>query len=138
MANSPSNRQEHAYMKMRQQALRGRGMTKAEEWVYQALMATGLKWTREAVWGWRIFDFWNVKLGVAIEVDGPEHNRISDLKRDSINYERSGIIVFRIKNWNQQDLEMVLKKLPSINDWIVRREELGLLTKAQKKARALY
>ena len=36
----------------------------------EKLAATGHRWSRQAIWGKRIFDFWCATLGIAVEVDG--------------------------------------------------------------------
>src|SRR5262249_18630847 len=72
--------------------------SKAELWMAQHLKKTGIKWKRQAIWGRRIFDFWSHALGIAIEVDGPEHRKKIDEYRDAYNLHRSGIIIIRVKN----------------------------------------
>lgn len=40
---------------------------KAENQVKAELDKIGGKWTRQAIWGIRLYDFWNSKKGIAIE-----------------------------------------------------------------------
>ncbi len=128
-ANWPTNQAQHAYMKMRQVQNRGKRNAN-EEWVAAEL---GVGWTRQAIWGYRIFDFWNDTLGVAIEVDGSSHDREWDAASDARHAKRSAIIVFRIPNGDQDALDAVLEQLKTIEPWLERRRKRGLLTKAQKR-----
>lgn len=49
-----------------------------ENWAAEQLKATGLKWTRQAQWGYRLFDFWNALKGIVVEVDGLSHKQDYD------------------------------------------------------------
>ncbi len=102
-----------------------------ENWMAEKLAVTGLKWTRQAMWGKRIFDFWCAEIGVVIEVDGPEHKKAYDQSRDAYNYARSGIIVLRVRNKNEADAATVLEIIPCVISWLERREEMGILTPSQ-------
>jgi very-short-patch-repair endonuclease len=127
----PVNSQHHRHMKMRQQQNRVSCLkSPAENEVSKALKKSSRKWTRQAQWGFRLFDFWCSELGVAIEVDGAGHDKVKDAESDKRMFERSGIIVFRLKNFDP--VEPVLKKIEKLESWIKRRENMGLLTKAQK------
>ena len=106
----PTNKEQHAYMKLRQkeQLLKAR-WNPAEVWMYKKLLSTGLSWRRQAQWGYRLFDFWCAKLKIAIEVDGTSHNADYDAFRDSYNLKRSKILVLRVRNYNEEDAEKALK-----------------------------
>jgi len=97
-----------------------------ENWLRDKLRATGYRWTRQAVWGYRIFDFWNARLGIAIEVDGPEHDRARDKERDELDYVTSGIRVLRVRNRNEADAAHALRLIRCADAWNVRRGRLGL------------
>lgn len=128
----PVDKETHAYMKERQkQNIVSCKKSKAEDWMKDKLAETGLKWRRQAEWGYRLFDFWNHKLGIAVEVDGKEHNKEYDSYRDKYNYERSGIIVLRVRNFNEDDAITALSVIGKTEDWLERRKKMGLLTKAQ-------
>lgn len=130
----PTNSEKHAYMKKRQQQNRSRTLENVNEnWLADILAKTDYKWTRQAIWGYRIFDFWCHELGIAIESDGPEHNKEYDAYRDKYNFQRSGIIVIRVKNKNEEDAKKALEIISKSETWLKRRENLGLLTKAQIK-----
>jgi very-short-patch-repair endonuclease len=133
----PTTQEQHAYMKMRQtQNLTSSQRSDAENWFLNILERdTDLTWTRQAQWGYRLFDFWSAQLGVAIEVDGREHNAQYDTIRDEHNYKRSGIIVFRVSNFDEDRASEVIEALNTITEtWIERRARLGILSKAQKKS----
>jgi very-short-patch-repair endonuclease len=98
----------------------------AESTVFNALQQTNYKWSRQATWGWRIFDFWNHTLGIAVEVDGPEHDSIHDAENDAKNWKTSRIKVLRIRNYNSEDLQKVLDEINKSDTWNKRRTEAGL------------
>lgn len=119
----PKTKDEHAYMKMRQLENTVKCKTnKAENWAAEELKKTGLKWKRQAQWGYRIFDFWNHKLGCAIEIDGKTHDKKYDAGRDSYNWKRSRLIVLRVRNFNAEDMEKVLNQVSGMKTWKERRE----------------
>lgn len=91
------------------------------------------QWSRQAIHGYRIFDFWNHNLYAAIEVDGKEHNRCYDNYRDEYNFRRSGILVFRVRNGNEQDASEVLEAVSKIKESKIRREELGIIGSKRDK-----
>lgn len=97
-----------------------------EIWMRDKLLSTGLKWKRQAQWGYRIFDFWNHELGIAVEVDGLEHNKIYDVSRDEHNFNRSGILVIRVKNKNESDAVSAVSEIRLATSWNSRRHRLGL------------
>ena len=110
--------------------------SKAELWMAQHLKKTRIKWKRQAIWGRRIFDFWSHALGIAIEVDGPEHRKKIDEYRDAYNLHRSGIIIIRVKNFNETDAQIALeKRLTCKEDWESRRKRLGLVGPGRKRAK---
>lgn len=123
----PTNKEQAAHMKMRQkQNLLIAKTNKAENWMKEQLEKTSYKWTRQSIWGIRLFDFWCHKLGVAIEVDGAEHNKKRDWGKDMIDFQVSGIIVLRVKNFNQVDADQALEKIKHMETWNERRIKLGL------------
>lgn len=130
----PTNRDSHEYMRMRQwQNLEQCKTNRAEDWMAKILKReTDLKWNRQAQWGYRLFDFWNSKLGVAVEVDGDEHDQSYDSYRDKYNFERSGIIVLRVRNFDEVGANQVIKEIKLVESWFERRLKMGLLTKSEK------
>lgn len=126
-SKSPANSKQAAHMAMRkkQNIIQSRN-SRAEDWMYKKLLTTGYKWGRQAVWGWRVFDFWCHQLGIAVEVDGAEHNREYDAERDAYNWKKSRIIVLRVDNFNENDAAKVLGKIAKSQTWNERREEAGL------------
>lgn len=97
--------------------------SKAESWMKDKLASTGKKWSRQAQWGYRLFDFWNHELGIAVEVDGPEHDKEYDAFRDRHNLKRSGILVLRVRNFNEKDAEVAITTINEASSWKERREK---------------
>lgn len=77
----------------------------AEKWAKRRLIESGHKWAHQTMWGCRIFDFWCHRLGIAVEVDGPEHRIDFDNARDRYNYYRSGILILRVRNFSDEDMD---------------------------------
>ena len=103
---SPNTKEQHAWLKKKQEEHRAKGMTRAECWMYKKLVTrTGWNWTFQAIWGWRLFDFWCRDIGVAVEVDGPEHDTEWDSVRDRSNFKKSAIIVLRVPNFDEAAAE---------------------------------
>lgn len=100
--------------------------SKAESWAKVRLEETGLKFTRQAQWGYRLFDFWNHHKGIAVEIDGVEHNRKIDIFKDKVDYEVSGIIVFRVNNFNEEEMNNAIEGIGKSVCWNDRRKYLGL------------
>jgi len=123
----PADAEQHAHMTMRQnQNLVKSKFSLAETWASESLARTGLRWTRQAQWGWRLYDFWNHELGIAVEVDGPEHNERRDQIRDEDNWVTSRIVVLRVPNFNEESLNWVLKAIASSDTWNQRRVDAGM------------
>jgi very-short-patch-repair endonuclease len=94
-------------------------------------------WSRQAVRGYRIHDFWNHRLGCAIEVDGAEHDRDYDNYRDEYNFRGSGVVILRVRNGNQEDIIEVLRVLPLMNDHATRKARMGILSNTKEGRRVL-
>lgn len=105
-----TNSEQHAYMKKRREQNLARHSA-AEEWAWQSIRKIRGRWDRQAVWGCRIFDFFSIKRGIAVEIDGPEHNKAYDSARDAYNYFRSGILVLRVRNFNESDLQAAIDEI---------------------------
>lgn len=131
----PTKKEEHAYMRERKLQNRARlPWLKAERWFLENYLRAlptqrEYKFTRQAEWGYRIFDFWFHDRGVVIEVDGPEHNSGYDAYRDTYNFLRSGIVVLRVRNFHEGDAAIAIENLQMECSWTERRRALGLLTK---------
>ena len=123
----PTNSEQHAYMRDRQSQNRERAANNPnEKWMAEKLSSSGLKWTPQAQWGYRIFDFWCANKGVAIEVDGPEHDAEFDAFRDAYNFKRSGIVVLRVRNRNETDAAAALDQVRLAITWKERRFAMGI------------
>lgn len=132
----PTTKEQHAYMKMRQdQNLEACVDVRAEAWMAERLKRTGRSWKRQAQWGYRLFDFWCFELGVALEVDGSTHDPEYDRVRDEYNFNRSGILVIRVRNWNDDDAARALEEIARAGTWNERRQALGLKPIAQATAK---
>jgi very-short-patch-repair endonuclease len=124
----PTNAAEHAYMRERAaQNLARAASNPNENWFWRKLEATGKSWTRQAQWGYRIFDFWCHEIGTAVEVDGPEHRAAYDAYRDEYNLRRSGILVLRVKNLNEADATTALAVIAQAETWADRKARLGIV-----------
>lgn len=135
----PINKEMSDYMRMRQDQNKAACISNSNEnWMRSILETrTELKWTRQASWGYRLFDFWNAYLGIAVEVDGKEHNHVIDSYRDEYNFKRSGIIVLRVRNRNEEDAAAAIDAIVSeVETWAQRRERLQCKAfgKANRKA----
>jgi very-short-patch-repair endonuclease len=127
----------HDYMRGRQmQNLAMAVVNPNENWMRAKLDSTGLKWRRQAQWGYRLFDFWCGHLGCAVEVDGPEHDVRYDEHRDEYNFRRSGIVVIRVRNRNEDDASRALLIISRLTPLADRKIALGITghTKAERRS----
>lgn len=121
-----TNSEKHAYMRMRQNQNKSRVLA-AEDWAYGFLkQESGIAWTRQAAWGFRIFDFWNANLGCAVEIDGPEHDAGYDGYRDEYNFRSSGIIVLRIRNFDQESARIAIKRMRLLGTLSERKKAIAI------------
>lgn len=126
------NREQADYMKKLQNEARVLSMSnQGENWADGILRTSCLHWTRKTIWGCRLFDFWNARKGVAIELDGPKPDAGDEEDRHA--RERSGIAVFRVKSFDESQLRLVMSKAESLEDWGIRRERLGIPSKLKGK-----
>lgn len=119
---------EHAYMEMRQnQNIKNSMNNPNENWMDEQLKRNSIfKFKRQKRWGFRIFDFWCHYLGIAIEVDGKEHNQTQDKISDQKEFERSRIIVLRVRNGNESDAIKAISYLNLSESWNERRTAAGM------------
>ena len=128
----PTDAEQHAYMRERQAQNKAKTKNnKNERWAAGRLKESVKKWTEQAQWGYRLFDFWCAELGVAVEIDGPEHNQKYDAHRDEYNYRRSGIVVLRVRNRNEEDMRRCLLAIASECSWKDRKEKMGIASKSK-------
>lgn len=66
------------------------------------------------LFGRRVFDFFNIAYGVAIEVDGYGHRARYDLLRDSYLLSKFGLITLRVKEFNEEQAKEVLDKIKNL------------------------
>ena len=134
----PVNREQSAYLDQLQRINRSRTKHNAcENWAAAILESGPLKWKRQSRWGCRLFDFWCHAKGVAIELDGPEHRPEYDAVRDRFVFERSGIIVIRVKNFDESGLRLAIARAADALRWKHRRANMGLEGKTKRLIRDL-
>lgn len=92
----------------------------------EKLKKAGLKFKRQAQWGIRLYDFWDHKTGIAIEVDGTDHNKARDSVKDKLDFNVSAIVVLRVRNFNEADAEKVITQILRSESWNDRRLGFGL------------
>lgn len=133
-----TDREKSAYMRMRQeQNLETAQKNPNENWMAERLRTTSERWKRQLIWGFRVFDFWCGRLGIAVEVDGPGHDPDYDAYRDEYNYRRSGIVVLRVRNMNEADAANAIERINGSLTWSERRHALGIDTNTKKGRRWL-
>ncbi len=124
----PTDKSQHSYMKKRQ--IQNESIcifNENENWMFNKLKDTKYKWSRQSQWGYRLFDFWNHYLGIAIEVDGLEHKKGYDKIRDDYNFIKSGILVLRINNKDEKRAKEIIDFINNTKeDWNQRRQKLNL------------
>lgn len=126
-SNWPTKKSESEYMKMRQnQNMVNAEKNKAENWFFEKLKKSRYKFSRQRRWGYRIFDFWCHQLGLAVEIDGPEHKKGIDEQKDLIEFNRSRIITLRVKNFNEEEAYKALEYIHSSESWNDRRTAAGM------------
>lgn len=99
---------------------------------------TWYKFTRQANWWFRIFDFWCDYLWVVIEVDGwyhqTEYQKNKDNRYDKYHYEVNWIKVYRIKPYDDCWAVEMIKIINKEQTWKQRRMSLWLnMTERIKK-----
>lgn len=51
---------------------------------------------------------------------------VKDLENDKIDFDRSGILVLRVRNGNKNDIESAVMTISKSDSWNERRSRLGL------------
>lgn len=125
----PTRAEEAAYLKGRREENLARSVKNPNEnWMANRLseLRCSGTWRRQRPWGYRIFDFFDSSRGVAIEVDGREHDSRYDSYRDVHNFLRSGIVVLRVRNRNDDDARSAVDAANRLCPWRTRRRRLGV------------
>lgn len=123
----PTTKSESDYMLLRQnQNMKKSKSNSNENWFALKLKGCGYKFSRQRRWGYRIFDFWCHQLGVAIEIDGPDHNIDTDREKDISEFIRSRIVVIRVRNMNESDAYKALEYIKQSETWNERRTSAGM------------
>lgn len=97
-----------------------------ENWFAEKMDAAKIRYKRQRIMGFRIYDFFLHNKGCAIEIDGPEHNEEYDRYRDVYNYLRSGIVIIRVSNKNEQDAIEAIEFIKTLDKWPDRRKRLRI------------
>lgn len=132
----PTKKEESDYMEMRQkQNVSMSANNPNENWMARILKkhSGGARWDRQYKWGYRIFDFFSMKLGIAIEVDGAEHKESYDSFRDVHNFLRSGIVVLRVRNKNEGDAMKAVAFIENSDTRKERRRKLAASAPLRKE-----
>jgi hypothetical protein len=120
----PTNHDDHVRMKHRQ--VKSRANTDpADVWMQRFLIRqTGVKWTPRAQWGYRLFDFWCHRLGVAVELATDDAD--ADQESDRAAYDRSAILVVRVRGFNADDAAHAVDIIKQATSWNERRAKCGM------------
>jgi hypothetical protein len=70
---------------------------------------------------------------MAVEVDGLEHRPDYDQYRDEYIFRRSGIVVIRVRNRNEEDASRALSLIARSVGWQERKVDLGITSKREAK-----
>jgi hypothetical protein len=74
-------------------------------------------WVRQQIAGHRIYDFFHRSLGVAIEVDGDDHEPDYDHWRDLDDWNYRRVIVLHVENQNEADAARALAEIGRTGSW---------------------
>jgi very-short-patch-repair endonuclease len=95
--------------------------SKAENLVAEHLDACGISYRRQARFGSCIIDFYVWSHCIGIEVDGPEHRKDNDGRRDSYLLNKHRVRILRVRNYNIDDILEAIKIIKeSINFYAER------------------
>jgi very-short-patch-repair endonuclease len=95
-----------------------------ENQVRDALVASGLRFSRNSQFARRFVDFYIHAHGACIEVDGREHNVAYDELRDIWLF-KQGILVFRMKNGDEARLAEIVAKIASCSGATKRKQAIS-------------
>ncbi len=124
---APSSAKEAAALKDQQRRARIQSrFDPGENWMAAKLDKTGSTWTRKAVIGFRLFDFWCHPLGIAVEIDDDDRDEQASARTDLSEYQDRGILVLHARGGNERDAAAVIEKIAKAEKWNTRRFNLGL------------
>ena len=91
----------------------------------EKLRVTGMRWTRQAQSGVRLFNFgitaWVLRLKwTALNMTPPAK------PRDSAVFHQRGIMVLRVRNFHEGDAQAAIDCIATADTWNQRRSALGL------------
>lgn len=127
----PKTIEEYAELKERQRILLDKSFKNDNEnWFERSIIRLWsnkkYRFNRQYLFKRRIFDFFNEHTGCAVEIDGPEHDAKYDLYRDLSVYVYDAIVVFRLRNRNEQDLKDCIGKIMGLESWEARKVQLKI------------
>lgn len=113
----------------------------AEQRMWDKLIAlkkeTRIKFTKQCVWWARIFDFRCDKKGIVVEVDGKHHlhgkQLLKDMKHDKFHTEYSGMVILRVRAFNEQDANYAIERIKSEPLWKDRKLAMWLPTSRERQ-----
>jgi len=146
MKRKKKKKKKLTHMEMRRvQNLKMALVSRAENWMFAKLKCIqGVKWIRQYVFGYRIFDFFDKKWGIAVEVDGPEHDEEYDTLRDDKNRDENAVIIYRVNNFDGEDAKFAISRIRKFikdgKSWAVRKSKVRVRekTKLPKKESVLF
>lgn len=95
-----------------------------ENWMAAHLETTSHRWVRQQIAGHRIYDFFCRELGVAIEVDGEDHEPDYDHWRDLDDWRYARVLVLHVENRNEADAYRAMEEIAVTGTWANRLEAI--------------
>jgi len=97
------------------------------EWLQRKLYSTelDLRWAVAHIWGNRLFDYYECRLGVAVMLDPQNSTGIVNSALDRWNWDYSAIRVFHVRAWNEDDAAYVLSMVRRATTLKQRRVSRG-------------
>lgn len=132
----PNKKEESEFIReARKECVKKSNSNKAENRVYYEYLEpfrkeTWIRFNRQRIRWWRIFDFRCKHLWVWIETDWWYHKESKQKRKDDNKdkhcWDVSWIIVLRLDNFDKKRMEEIMLELSAIKPWWVRRQELWL------------
>ena len=110
-------------VKVLQQQQKITSRNKTESFVNDVLKKSGLEFESQYWLGMRVFDFFLLKQGVAIEMDGKWHRPGLDYKKDLFFREEFGVLTYRIPNKDLNKIFSFIEEIENLSDWQLRAKK---------------
>lgn len=95
--------------------------SRSEKWMAKKLAATGRRWVRQAP-----SRFWQFRLGMIVEVNESGGADARTAARDRTAFYERGVIVVRVKEFDESEAAEALRAIGFLEPWNDRRRFLGL------------